>query len=329
VQLWSFKLEINFFNPISKELKEIDNTIKYYLQADFKNIQSLNKHTISKKGKKLRPAITILFGKIGGLNLDKSLKLGACFELLHTSTLIHDDVIDNAKTRRGQKTHNDIWDNSITVLYGDFVFSSAMRIAVDIGSLQVLDKITSITRDLVSGELLQLSNTYNFPPSKEKYFDIIKHKTAVLFGGCCQLPILISEDNTLSKKAKYIGEEIGYAFQIIDDCLDYVASDNKLGKPKLIDLKEGKATLPILLALEDNHNEVKTLVEESFATQEITEKAGEKLSAILRNENYINKAISLAKQHVENSVNTLSLFKPSKYRDTFEKICNFIIERDF
>lgn len=322
-------MKINFFNPISNEMKEIDNTIKHYLKANFAEIQDLNTHTISKKGKKLRPAIAILFGKIGGLDMDRTLKLGACFELLHTSTLIHDDVIDNAETRRGQKTHNNLFDNSITVLYGDFVFSSAMKIAVDIGSLEVIDKITSITRDLVSGELLQLSNAYHFPPSKEKYFEIIKQKTAVLFGGCCQLPILLSKNNKLSETAREIGEEIGYAFQIIDDCLDYVAVNNKFGKPKYIDLKEGKATLPILLALQDNHNEIKTLVNEIFTTKDISEHSGERLSLVLREDGYIDKTINIAKQHVENSLSLLSKFEKTKYRDTFEKICNFIIERDF
>jgi len=322
-------VEINFFNPISKEMKEIDNTIKTYLKADFKDIESLNKHTVNKKGKKLRPAITILFGKIAGLDLDRTLKLGACFELLHTSTLIHDDVIDNAETRRGQKTHNSIWDNSITVLYGDFVFSSAMRIAVDIGSIEVLDKITSITRDLVSGELLQLSNAYNFPPNKDKYFQIIKQKTAVLFGGCCELPVLLSGISEKAEKAKEIGEQIGYAFQIIDDCLDYVAQDKKLGKPKLIDLKEGKATLPILLALEDNHSGITKLVEEIFKTRDITENSGKRLSDLLREDGYIDKTMNIAKQYVEKSIITLQEFEKSKYRDIFEKICNFIIERDF
>jgi len=319
---------IRVLNPISSELKQIDRLLAEYLKTPLGEIQPLNFHTVEKTGKKLRPAITILFGRICGLDEERMLKLGACFELLHTSTLIHDDVIDNAPTRRGHATHNAKWDNTLSVLYGDFVFSSAMRLAVELKDIGALEEISRITRELVSGELLQNATAFDFPPVQERYFDIIRLKTAVLFGGCCGIPLLLCKGREKADIGFEIGEHIGFAFQLIDDCLDYIA-DDKLGKPRLIDLEEGKATMPVLLALEKGNATVTHIVKEVFQNRKLSEKDGEKLTLELRDGGFLAETIQLAKDKIHQALSLLDSFPEDRYTGLFRKICTFITERDF
>ncbi|NOY24157.1 MAG: polyprenyl synthetase family protein [Acidobacteria bacterium] len=321
-------MSIRVLNPIAGELKQIDRLLAEYLKTPYGEIEPLNFHTVEKTGKKLRPAITILFGRACGLDEERMLKLGACFELLHTSTLIHDDVIDKAGTRRGHATHNAKWDNTLTVLYGDFVFSTAMRLAVELKDIAALEQISRITRELVSGELLQNASAFNFPPVKEKYFEIIRLKTAVLFGGCCGIPLLLCHGREKANIGFEIGENIGLAFQLIDDCLDYIA-DDKLGKPRLIDLKEGKATLPVLLALEKGNDIVADIVQKVFENREISENSGQKLTRELREGGFLAETIQLAKNRVRQALALLDNFPEDSYTGVFRKICTFITERDF
>ena len=321
-------LDISILNPIRSELKQTDKLLAGYLKTPYEEIKPLNRHTTQKTGKKLRPAITILFSRMCGLDEERMLKLGACFELLHTSTLIHDDVIDNANTRRGQETHNSVWSNTMTVLYGDFVFSSAMQLAVELEDIGALQQISRITRELVSGELLQNANTYRFPPDNDRYFEIIRLKTAVLFGGCCGIPVLLTQGAKDARNAFKIGEGIGFAFQIIDDCLDYIA-DERLGKPRLIDLAEGKTTLPVLMALDQNNHIVKDIVTRVFDARQITLEDGEQLINQLRENKYLEQAIDVAKKHIHDSLELLDDFPEGKYRNVFQKICKFITQREF
>ncbi|RLE17618.1 MAG: hypothetical protein DRJ14_06005 [Acidobacteria bacterium] len=321
-------MSIRVLNPIAGELRQIDRLLAEYLKTPYGEIQPFNSHTLEKTGKKLRPAIAVLFGRICGLDEERMLKLGACFELLHTSTLIHDDVIDNAATRRGHETHNAKWDNTLTVLYGDFVFSSAMRLAVELKDIAALEEISRITRDLVSGELLQNELAFRFPPSREKYFEIIRLKTAVLFGGCCGIPLLLCHGREKSETGFRIGENIGLAFQLIDDCLDYIA-DDKLGKPRLIDLKEGKATLPVLLALDKDNDTVSDIVKRVFQNRGILPEDGRTLTRELREEGFLAETIQLAKSHIHKALQLLDRFPEDRYTGVFRKICTFITERDF
>ncbi|BBB32702.1 octaprenyl-diphosphate synthase [Thermotomaculum hydrothermale] len=279
----------------------------------------------------MRPAFAILFGKIVKIEDEKGIKIGATLELLHNSTLVHDDVIDNADMRRGQKTHNSIWDNTLTVLYGDYMFATAMNIAVELKNIEVLKRIALVSKSLVTGELLQNANAFNFPPKKEVYFEIIKLKTAVLFSACCSLPLIVAERNDLLPLAEKFGEKLGIAFQIVDDCLDFKADLKKLGKPKLIDLPEGKATLPVLLAMENNEEEVIDIVKRVFDSKgEVFEaKDKKRLVNILEKKGYLKKAFSFAKKLISENMEILDNFEDSEHRQTLLKICDFIIDREF
>ncbi len=321
----------NFLKVISEELNSVENLIADKLSSQYAEIKPLIEHSLKKKGKMLRPAFAVLFGKMTGVEDEKSVKVGATVELLHNSTLIHDDVIDNADIRRGQKTHNSIWDNTLTVLYGDFMFATAMNIAVELENIEVLRRIAGVSKSLVTGELLQNANAFNFPPKKETYFEIIKLKTAVLFEQSCAIPVVLSGKSQLVEFAEKFGLQLGLAFQIVDDCLDFKADIKKLGKPKLIDLPEGKATYPVLLALENGEQEVVEIVEKVFYSkgEKFEEKDKKRLVKILKSGGYLKKAFDYARQLIRDNLRLLENFEDGVYRETLLKICDFIIDREF
>lgn len=321
-------MSINILNPVRRELTRVDRLIRDALASRYGELTPMNHHTTRKTGKKLRPAVTILFGRMVGMDDVKMLKLAACFELLHTSTLIHDDVIDNAGIRRGQETHNAVWDNTLAVLYGDYVFSSAMRLAVQLEHVPALYRISYITRSLVSGELLQNANAYRFPPDPDVYHEIIRLKTAVLFEGCCTIPVVVAGRKEWVPAAERIGTAIGTAFQLIDDCLDFVA-DQRLGKPRLIDLKEGKATLPVLLGLQADDPVIRELVQQAFETRDVGATEGAALVDRLRERGYLRQAVDEARRFVTQALTETETFPASRFRETFQSICRFIIEREF
>ncbi len=324
-------MNIGFLKSIEKELKAVEKLMAERLQSPYGEIKPMVKHSLNKTGKMLRPALAVIFGKMAGTSFENITRIGATLEILHNSTLIHDDVIDNADTRRGQKTHNAIWDNTLTILYGDYMFANAMMLAVETGSIDVLRDISEIAKNLVSGELLQNANAYNYPPAKEKYFEIIRLKTAVLFGGCCSLPVLVSPEKDLAEKVKTFGEKLGIAFQIVDDCLDFKADIKKLGKPKLIDLPEGKATLPVLLALEEGEKTVTEIVRKVFDSkgEDFSEKDKSALAKTLREKGYIKQAFKQAKELISQCFEILDTFNDSKEKDILKQACNFVIDREF
>ena len=324
-------MAIDFLKGISEELKGVESLIADRLKSEYAEVSPLVKHSLKKTGKMLRPAFAILFGKLVNIEDEKSIKIGATLELLHNSTLVHDDVIDNADMRRGQKTHNSIWDNTITVLYGDYMFATSMNIAVELENIEVLRKIAFVSKSLVSGELIQNANAFNFPPKKDVYFEIIKLKTAVLFSACCSLPLIIAGREDLLPFAERFGEKLGIAFQIVDDCLDFKADLKKLGKPKLIDLPEGKATLPVLLAMENGEKEVIDIVKRVFKSKgEVFEERDKKaLVKILEDKGYLKQAFDYAKGLIGDNLQILEKFEKNKYRDILFKICDFIIDREF
>ena len=324
-------MNIGFLKSIEKELKAVENLMSERLQSSYTEIKPMVKHSLNKTGKMLRPTLAILFGKMVGTSFENVSKIGATLELLHNSTLIHDDVIDNADTRRGQKTHNALWDNTLTILYGDYMFANAMILAVETGSIEVLRDISEIAKNLVSGELLQNANAFSYPPKKEKYFEIIKLKTAVLFGGCCSLPVLVSPNKHLAENARLFGEKLGIAFQIVDDCLDFKADIKKLGKPKLIDLPEGKATLPVLIALDNKEKEVEEIVQKVFQSKgkDFSEKDKKALTKVLKEKGYIKEAFGRAKELISQCLEILDGFDNTKEREILIQVCNFVIDREF
>ena len=236
---------------IKDDLKQVNNFMIANIKSEVPLIPLLSEYLLNSGGKRIRPALTILFSKLFGYNYGtRHIQLSSCIEFIHMASLLHDDVVDGSALRRGKKTANRIWGNKASVLVGDYLFSKAFQIMVDDRDYKVLENLSATSKSLAQGEVMQLSLTNNLDINEKKYFKVIEDKTAKLFASSAVVAGIINKTtkNNL-KKLHDFGNYIGIAFQLLDDALDYELSDKKIGKKTGDDFKEGKVTLPILLAL--------------------------------------------------------------------------------
>lgn len=253
---------------ISEELKKVDQVIISSSEKKADLIGDITNHLVLSGGKRIRPILTIISAKICGYNSgDRHCKLAAAVELIHTATLLHDDVVDGSHLRRGKKTANAIWDNKASILVGDYLLSSAFQLMVQDGSLEVLDLLSKTSGTMADGEVMQLMNSNDIEISQEKYLQIISSKTAILFAASSQIGAIITKSHNNKQEALAIfGNNLGIVFQIMDDVLDYNASENNFGKKIGSDFYEGKITLPIILTYKKSNLAEKVRIKEMFAS---------------------------------------------------------------
>jgi len=228
----------------------LEDEMTRILGHDHPTLDQLNRHIMQAPGKRLRPKLLLLCAKALDVPSERALTYGSVFELIHTATLIHDDIIDEARTRRGLKTLNAEIGNVLTVLYGDLLYTKAHRAACELGNLAVVATIDRISEQMIAGELLQNQVTFDLDIDQETYTDILESKTAWRFAGTAQVAGLIAEaEPAVTESLKTYGFEVGRSFQLIDDVLDYTATAAEMGKPVASDLLGGKVTLPAIWAL--------------------------------------------------------------------------------
>ena len=253
---------IRFFAPISGKLSEVETELQGLLKSDLPVVKRLADHVKTGQGKRLRPALVLLAAKFCQARSAEDVRFGAMFELIHTATLVHDDVIDHAALRRSKPTLNVLWGNTLTVLFGDLLYLHAMSSAIRGRNWRLMEILSDVTTRMIEGELIQNDCLFNPATTRKDYFEIQERKTALLFGGCTETAAVIAqrpEPDCLALRS--YGIEIGRAFQLVDDLLDYTATSEQLGKPALSDLREGKLTLPMLTLLERAPAEVRPIVE--------------------------------------------------------------------
>jgi octaprenyl-diphosphate synthase len=260
---------LRYFGPVSARLELVEAELERILRSDVPVAEKLAAHVRSGRGKRLRPALVLLCSGFCGARGDLDLRFGAVFELVHTATLVHDDVIDHAETRRGKPTLNRLWGNTLTVLFGDLLYLHAMSSAISGRDWRMMEIFADVTTRMIEGELIQNEVLFRLDTTRRDYFDIQERKTALLFGGCTETGAVLAgrsaEDCALMRR---YGLEVGRAFQLVDDLLDYTASSAQLGKPALSDLREGKLTLPMLTLLERAPEAARPLVERIWARGE-------------------------------------------------------------
>ena len=222
----------------------------------------MSNHIINSGGKRIRPLLTLAIAKLCGYSGSRHIILASVIEYIHTATLLHDDVVDNSKKRRGKKTANFVWGNKSSILVGDFLLSKAFRILISDGSLKCIDIISKASEKISFGEVKQLMSVRKLETSESEYLEIINSKTAVLFSAACQLSSEISEISIEMKKSlKEFGRYLGICFQIIDDTLDYFSEEKIFGKEIGNDFSEGKMTLPLILLYKRSSNKEKLFLE--------------------------------------------------------------------
>jgi octaprenyl-diphosphate synthase len=242
---------LRYFLPIRSKLDGVEEELQRLLSSDVAVVEKLAAHLRGGKGKRLRPALVLLAARFMRADSELDVRFGAVFELIHTATLVHDDVIDHASTRRGKATLNALWGNTLTVLFGDLLYLHAMSSAIEGRNWRLMEILSEVTTRMIEGELIQNDVLFKLETSRQDYFDIQERKTALLFGGCTETGGVLagrSEPDCLAIRT--YGLEIGRAFQLTDDLLDYTATSEAMGKPVFSDLQEGKLTLPMLTLLE-------------------------------------------------------------------------------
>ncbi len=269
---------------IQPDLKKIDQIILEFSVGKSPLIQEISNHLISSGGKRIRPIILILAAKLCGSKDDSGYNnLGAAVELIHTATLLHDDVVDGSEIRRGKKTANALWDNKASILVGDYLFSIAFQLMVRGKNLHILDLLSKASSTMADGEVMQLENSSDLAISQDKYFEIIFGKTAVLFSAAAEVGALVNDRPEAEVSAlRDFGKNLGIVFQIVDDMLDYSSKENVLGKDLGNDFFEGKVTLPIILTYQKSDENDRKFIAEVFAKNLMTaEKSQEDFAKIL------------------------------------------------
>lgn len=314
--------------PVSEELKEFDNQFSGVLKSNVALIDLITKYILRQKGKKIRPILVLLSAKVCGEINQRTYIAANLVELLHTATLIHDDVVDDAKTRRGIASVNAVWKNKASVLIGDFLLSKGLLISLENNEYDFLQVTSEAVRRMSEGELLQIQKARNFDATEETYFKVISDKTASLIKTCCKLGALSSaKDNSEIEKLGIFGENIGISFQLRDDILDYTGRKKLLGKSTGNDLKEKKFTLPLIVSLRNapkkKSNEIMKLIK-----SDRTKKFDEVFDFVLENGG-VDYAIKKVSEYAALAKYSLNDFKNSQAKDSMLEFVDFVCSRDF
>ncbi len=310
---------------LKNEIFLVETELKNVVKDSSDIVSEAAGYAIESGGKRLRPILILIVGKIFNSEQDKLIKAAAAIELIHTATLIHDDVIDHSDTRRGKLTIKQKWGDEIAILIADYLFSNAFNLALDTLNPSVLKIISNATNKICEGELYQLQKRNTFF-SLDDYYNIIQSKTAELFSACANIAASLSEcPSKLFDDIIQFGLNFGMAFQIIDDVLDYVGDKNKVGKPLGNDLKEGKQTLPFIYALQKAEMKDKEDLIHAFRN-------GKNLPDILeiiKKYDGIKYSFESAKEYVRKAKNCIISWPKSRYTDIALKLSDDILTRDF
>ena len=314
---------------IQADLEDTNRIILDRMHSDVELIPTLARHLIAAGGKRLRPVLTLGAAKLCGYEGDRAKKLAACVEFIHTATLLHDDVVDESNLRRGNETANALWGNQASVLVGDFLFSRSFQLMVEDGSLEVLRILSNASAVIAEGEVLQLMNVGDISLTEAQYYEVIAAKTAALFTAACEVGGVVADRpaNEIQALADY-GTNLGIAFQLIDDALDYSAEQQALGKTVGDDFREGKVTLPVLLA-----NQKGDAAEKAFwkRTIEDTQKDGDLAEALTLIEKHgtIADTFAAARNYGTAAKDALDIFPDSEVKSALIAAVDFAIDRAY
>lgn len=281
-------------------------------------------------GKRVRPAVLLMAARLCGYTGDRAILNAAVVEFIHTATLVHDDIIDDAATRRGRLTAHSRWGSDITVLLGDYLYIRSMSMALTQDTLEVVRTLCDATLKMIEGELYQLTKAGDASITEDEHFEIIRRKTAHLFAGCSEIGGLLGDcDNDQRVALREYGFNLGVAFQIVDDVLDYTADEAALGKPIGGDLREGKVTLPIILLLQRTGPDTAALVQQIVTDGTVTPEAWQSIRDQLEVHNVVEAAFERAVSHGEKAKETLlAAFPASPERDSLNSLVDYVLSRD-
>lgn len=313
---------------VSEDFDAVNNLIIDKIQSQVGLIDDLSHHIVESGGKRLRPLLVLLSSRACGYNGLKHVELAAMVEFFHTATLLHDDVVDDSTLRRGRQTANSIWGSKASILVGDYLFTQSVQLMVDVGNFDVLKLMANTSHQISCGEVKQLTNRHNPSLSVEEYFDVIQAKTALLFAtACCIGAILTESPQELRDNLYAYGLHLGNAFQLIDDALDYCSDVKTLGKNIGDDLADGKATLPLIHALQHGTATQQQQIKDSLKKGSL-DYLPEILKA-LEETNAIEFTKKTAAQEIDYALTALSNIPDSEHKQALIALADFAIQRNF
>ena len=313
-------------SPIADDMKAVDAVIRSRLNSEVVMIRTIGEYIISAGGKRMRPAMVLMMANALGYKGNLHHILAAVIEFIHTSTLLHDDVVDESDMRRGRETANAVFGNAASVLVGDYLYSRSFEMMVEVDSMRVMQILSQATTVIAEGEVLQLLNVHDPDVTVERYLQVVRYKTAKLFEAATQVgAVLAGVSEELELAAAAYGRHIGTAFQLIDDVLDYSGNVESLGKNVGDDLREGKPPLPLIRVMEVGTPEQQQLIRQAIETGEADFEA---VATAIRSTDALDYTRQMAVKEAQMARDALQNFHDSAYKKSLLDFCQFAVERD-
>jgi octaprenyl-diphosphate synthase len=323
------KLKGQFWDRVQDDLEKIEAALKNNLNSHLNLVSEVAGHLLFSGGKRLRPLLIILCARICGYNKGDEINLSTAVEYLHAATLLHDDIVDGAVLRRGKPVANSIWGNPITVLVGDFLLARASSIAAGTGKMGVIRVMAEIIEEMSQGEIAQLVRKGDLKISENDYMKVIRQKTAVLFQGACQTGAIVAGAEKKKERALSVfGLNLGIAFQMIDDLIDYISDTETLGKEAGADLKEGKLTLPVIYSLKKATPFDRDCMERIIENTEFSFQDFQALIELLEKYKGISYVKDRAAFYIQSAKESLSIFPSSEYKEILMAIADYTLVRN-
>ncbi len=318
------------FEPIRADLELVDREFARHVQSHVDLIPKIGQYIQTSGGKRIRPAVLLMAARLSGYQGDRSVLYAAVVEFIHTATLVHDDIIDDSTLRRGRPAVHSRWGNDVTVLLGDYLYIKSMAMALTHDTLELVRVLCDVTLHMIEGELYQLTKNGDATITEDEHLDIIRRKTAFLFGGCAQIGGMLGNVSTEREQAlREYGFNLGITFQLVDDLLDFTGETQAVGKPVGGDLREGKVTLPLihLLCHEDDGSAAR-IVNDIIASRTVAPDQWSTLMHSLKEHASIDYAYRRAVEYAERAKKPLYAFPPSSARDALLALPDYVLTRD-
>jgi len=308
-------------------MEEFEGRFRSSMRSEVALLDKITHYIVKRKGKQMRPMFVFLTAKMLSDTNDQTYRAATLIELLHTATLVHDDVVDDANKRRGFFSINALWKNKVAVLVGDYLLSRGLLLAVKHKDFHLLEITSNAVREMSEGELLQMEKARKLDITEEVYFGIIRQKTASLIASCCAAGAAsVSEDKEVIEQMRLFGETVGIAFQIRDDLFDY-GSDANIGKPTGIDIKEKKMTLPLIYALNNSDRQEKRFIINTIKNYNTDDKRVGKVIEMVREKGGIEYTVNRMKEYQQKALTMLESYPNNEARKSLVDLVNFVIDR--
>lgn len=320
----------NLRTQVAGDMERVNHLIMNLVESHVPLIPELSNYTTASGGKRLRPMLTLATAQLCGYEGSHHIALAASVEFMHTATLLHDDVVDGSDLRRGLSTANHVWGNKASILVGDYLLGKAFHLMVSANSIRILDILSHAAMVIAEGEVLQLSYEGKIPEDDTVYMQIINAKTAELFAAACEISAVLTDQPEENQKAlRNYGLHLGRAFQMVDDALDYCANQSELGKSIGEDFREGKATLPAIIAYQAGNDDEKAFWQRTSDSNQQQEADLTKAVELITTHKGVERTLELAHKEAEHACHAISVFPASPIHNTLEDIANFAVDRHF